>query len=461
MHDDHFLIIESAGSWVDGFDYNHWLPSHPYNSGPEGHSFTYVGINYYYFLMLKSFGIADPKVLMIFNRLLHAALSMIVVIYGIKITLKISTVQNAKIVGWLLALLWITPFLAVRNLVETASIPFLVLGVWLIIRESKKIDFLWAGMLIGLAVSFRYQIGVFALGIAAIYFFQQKWKAFLFFCSGVLILFIFTQGFIDYLIWKRPFAELEAYVTYNLNQGTEYLPNQNYLMYFLVLIGVMLVPLGFLLFAGFIKSWRKHMILFVPTVVFILFHTFYPNRQERFVLSILPFFIILGVIGFSLFKASVNRDKIWRFSWIAFWIINIPMLLVASVTYSKKSRVEAMYSIHNDGIKKEVIIMEGSGGGSVSMLPRFYSGEWQSVIYDRTSKEQPPIEVHEPAMVPDYIFFFEETNLEKRIAEYKTIFPDLKLVKKCNPSLIDQLLRYLNPKNSNEYIEVWKTNAQR
>ena len=29
MHDDHFLIVEASASWVDGFDYNHWLPWSP------------------------------------------------------------------------------------------------------------------------------------------------------------------------------------------------------------------------------------------------------------------------------------------------------------------------------------------------------------------------------------------------------------------------------------------------
>jgi hypothetical protein len=27
-HDDHFLVIEAAQSWVDGSDYNNWLPWH-------------------------------------------------------------------------------------------------------------------------------------------------------------------------------------------------------------------------------------------------------------------------------------------------------------------------------------------------------------------------------------------------------------------------------------------------
>jgi hypothetical protein len=31
MHDDHFLIIEASQSWVDGYDYNAWLPWTPGN----------------------------------------------------------------------------------------------------------------------------------------------------------------------------------------------------------------------------------------------------------------------------------------------------------------------------------------------------------------------------------------------------------------------------------------------
>lgn len=47
MHDDHYLVIEAAGSWVDGHDYNHWLPwTQTEVIKPEGHSFTYVGINF-------------------------------------------------------------------------------------------------------------------------------------------------------------------------------------------------------------------------------------------------------------------------------------------------------------------------------------------------------------------------------------------------------------------------------
>lgn len=456
MHDDHFLIIESSSSWANGFDYNHWLPWSEGNEGPEAHSFTYVGLNFIYFYVMKFLGIVDPKVLMFFNRFLHALLSMLVVIYGIKITEKLANVKQAKIVGWILAALWIIPFLSVRNLVETAAIPFLIWGVWVLIREKNSRDFLWAGLIIGFAVSFRYQIGVFAIGIAAIYFFRAQWKAFIFFCSGVLILFILTQGLVDYLIWGYPFAELWAYVTYNMNEGTGYLPNTNYFMYFYVLIGVFFVPFGFLMLFGFFKSWKKYTILFVPTLIFILFHTFYPNRQERFILTILPLFIILGVLGYDLLNESRRKLSIWRFSWIAFWMLNIPFLLFATTMYSKKSRVEAMYSIHDNGMKNEVILLEGSANQKVSMLPKFYSGDWSVATADRTDTLTSL--TRNDTLGYDYIFFFDELKLPERISDAKKVYPEMILVKKCDPSLLDKLLRALNPRNSNEYIEVWKTN---
>jgi hypothetical protein len=63
-----------------------------------------------------------------------------------------------------------------------------------------------------------------------------------------------------------------------------------------------------------------------------------------------------------------------------------------------------------------------------------------------------------PIMDYDYIFFFDEKDLTKRIQQYKQLYPNMKLEKKSYPSSLDVLLRELNPRNANEYIEVWKTN---
>ena len=175
MHDDHFLVIEASASWAHGYDYNHWLPWSPLSDGkPEGHSFTYVGLNYFYFVLMKAIGIVDPKVLMLINRLVHAAFSLLIVNFGFKITQKLGSRELAVKVGWILALLWVLPFLSVRNLVEIVCIPFMMWGVWLVLKGDLKRRFFYAGILLGVAVSIRYQVAVFALGMAIVFFFQKE-----------------------------------------------------------------------------------------------------------------------------------------------------------------------------------------------------------------------------------------------------------------------------------------------
>jgi hypothetical protein len=457
MHDDHFLIIEAASSWADGFDYNGWLPwSEGNRGGAEGHSFTYVGINYLYFALAKFIGLDNPMMLMVFNRILHAIGSILVVYFGIKITEKLSNRKNAVIVGWILSLLWVMPFLSVRNLVEMTSIPFLMWGVWLLVRNRKEIDFLYAGMLLGMAVSFRYQIGVFAVGLAAYYFFKFQWKPLFLFCGGVLLLFGATQGLVDFFIWGYPFAEFIAYFTYNVNEGVSYMINTNYFMYFYVLFGVLLLPLGIVALIGFFNSAGKQWLLFLPTILFILFHTAYPNRQERFILTVLPVVIILSIIGIDYLRKTTFWEKTWDFSWKVFWVLNIPLLLFFSFTSSKKSRIEAMYALYENNMEKERILIEASGDSKISMMPQFYSGGWQAQFTERDNAET-PLTVHE-GFVFDYIFFVGDDELKDRISDYRKLYPKMKLVKACEPSTIDKVLHTLNPRNSNEYIEVWKTN---
>ncbi len=456
MHDDHFLVIEAASSWADGYDYNDWLPWSKGNSHhPEGHSFTYVGLNYLFFVVVKFLGIVNPMTQMLLNRILHACLSIFIVYFGIKITERISTRKNAVTVGWILALLWIMPILSVRNLVETTAAPILLWSVWLAIRQKTKNDLLFAGLVMGLAVSFRYQIGVFAIGMAAYYLFKKQWKLLIPFCVGVLITFSITQGLVDFMIWGYPFAEVQGYITYNMNEGTGYMPNKNYFMYFYVLFGALLFPLGILAFFGFIKTYKTQLLLFLPTVVFLLFHTLYPNRQERFVLSILPFVIILAIIGINMLRTGVFWNRTWLFSWKAFWVLNVPLLIFLTFSSTKLSRVEAMYSLYDNGHEEEIILLEASGQEKTSMMPKFYAKSWHCAFISR----EEPTEIPEvkKGLVYDYIFFFGEDDLKNRIGQYKAMYPKMSLKKKCYPSPIDKLLRQMNPRNSNEYIEVWET----
>ena len=455
MFDDHFLIIEASASWANGYDYNNWLPWSTGNTGETaGHNFSYVGINYLFFVVFKFLGIVDPKVLMIFNRLFHALASLLLIYFGFKITEHLSNRKNAVTVGWILALLWLLPFMSVRNLVEMACIPFLMWGIWVLLDSKAKYAAIWAGMLVGIAVSFRYQVGVYSAGVALYYLLKKEYRLMLFFFIGNVATFTILQGGIDFFIWGVPFKEFLGYVNYNMHEGTEYLPNHNYFMYLYVLFGVMLFPFGLLVGFGFFRSARNQWFLFLPTFLFILFHTFYPNRQERFILTVLPLFIILGVIGYQSLIENKTANKLWKFSYRFFWVLNIPLLFLLSFTSSKISRINAMYALYGNSKPNPHILLEASGKANTSMMTKFYSNTWYATFAER--KERADTLLNQENF--DYIFFFGDEDLNQRLTFYKKRYPNLHLQQACEPSFVDKIAKKLNPRNVNEYIEVWKTN---
>ena len=126
--DDHFLIIEASQSWVDGYDYNKWLPATEGNNGPTGHNLFYTGLHFLLFKLFRSMGFIDPQGKMYVIRLFHAALSMLVVILGFRMADHLGDKKAARLAGLLLAVLWIFPFISVRNLVEFTCVPFLLWG---------------------------------------------------------------------------------------------------------------------------------------------------------------------------------------------------------------------------------------------------------------------------------------------------------------------------------------------
>ena len=128
-HDDHFLVIEAAQSWVAGADYNAWLPWNQHGiPHPTGHMLVYPGLH---FLLLRSWdwlGFDDPALKMVLVRVLHAAWSLITVRVGYRIIRRLAGAQAALHGGLWLALFWFAPFLSVRNLVEMVSAPLVLLA---------------------------------------------------------------------------------------------------------------------------------------------------------------------------------------------------------------------------------------------------------------------------------------------------------------------------------------------
>jgi hypothetical protein len=465
MLDDHFLVIEASQSWVDGTDYNNWLPSSGAKT-PDGHSYLYSGIHFVLFTIIKFFGINNPQYKMYIIRLLHAFFSLITVACGFKIADKLSGKQAARFTGILLALFWFMPWLSVRNLVEITCIPFMMWGSWTYVRALKEKQSIWqylnSGLIIGLAVDIRFQVVFFVIGFGFGMLLLKQWKEAFLWSIGVIFSFCLIQFFVDLSIWGYPFAEFIEYVKYNMDNAYNYVMNPWY-SYLLLVLGILLPPLSFILFFGFLRSYKFQWALFAGTLLFFLFHSYFPNKQERFILPVVPMIITLGAVGWVEFY---NKSKFWlkhkgvmKTFLIIFWSINLFLLPFVSAMYSKKSRVESMtYLSKYPNLK--CIMLEDIYKDQPDMPPLFYTGQWPIVF--NVAKNSPLDSIQKkllrwgPTWNPRFVLFFDDKDIGPRVDSIKKVVPNLEYETTVKPSFIDDVMFRLNPRNTNQTIVIYR-----
>lgn len=461
MHDDHFVIIETAQDWVNGT--NNW-----FERGDEIlRNILYPGINYLWFYFSDNFlGLTDPQFKMFIVRLFHALFSLLIVSFSYKITLILSDKKNARQVAIILALFWPLAFLSVRNLVEVVCIPPILAGFYYILKskETKNIVkyFFVAGIMVGLSMTIRYQMAIYIFGIILVLLSQKSWKSVLWFALGGLVITSITMGIIEYLAWGVPFNSLYNFITYNLANEYNYV-TQPWYNYLLLILGIFVPPISLFLFTGFIRSYKKYALLFWPSLMFLIFHSYFANKQERFIIPILPFIVILGVIGWNEYvKTSTfwnKKKKLLKYLWNWFWIINTILLMLFTFTYGKKNRVESLYYLS----KKDNInsIIWGNNNGDLVYLPKFYLGKQIPTFLLPSSKPLKKLEseiINKNVEFPQYIILLGEDNQEKRLNEFEVFFnKKLVLETVIEPSLIDYLLHKMNPRhNVNQLSNIYR-----
>jgi hypothetical protein len=461
MHDDHFLIIESSAGWVDGYDYNYWLPWSKGNHGPSGHSFFYPGIHYLLFSGMKALGMEDPQSKMLLIRILHAFFSLLIVWLGIRLAERLADSRSAVMTGWILALLAFLPNFSVRNLVEMVCIPPLMGAVWYLLRfESERLMkwALWSGVLLGIAAGIRYQAAVFGAGLGLYLLMMRQWLGAILLAAGFAGAFFLTQ-ISDLVIWKKPFAEFGEYVRYNLVSGGEYIVLPWY-TYLLTIAGALIPPFGLFLIAGFLRNWRKHLIVFLPVVLFVLIHSLIGNKQERFILPALPFMILSGSAWCVSFMERTDAwARVFRASRAFFWVINTAALAVLTFSYGKKARVEAMYFLYQNEIKTPAVI-EYSFRDEIRYPPQFYSGSWEGVYAVDSgvnlSGMREQMMRRPEGNRPEVVLFYEDRELESRIRRFSDVFGPLSYLETIEPSWFDVMLHRINPNNRLEVVRIYR-----
>jgi len=482
MHDDHFLTIEPAASWADGKNFNDWLPGiGNEREHPEPISFFYLGHLYLFFKVFQFINMEHPGHQMLLIRILHALYSVLSVYLVYRITQKLSDKRNAITAGWLMAAIAILPNFSVRNLVEMVCMPPLLAGIYWIVKnyDVKELSrstvrihsgiILGAGFIMGLAVGIRYQTGIFVAVTGVMIAYHSGIKNFMLFGITSAAAFSFTQAD-DIMLWGgQPFQHLLGYFQYNQQNAMNY-PGSDlaYLSFISIFI---LPPVSLLLLFGFFRSYKKYALIFFPTISFLIFHIIFPNKQERFILPALPFFVILGTIGWKEFLEEKITSSVWHkinsYSWKFFWVFNLAAMIVFSFTYSKKSRVEAMIFLYERG-NCDNFVLEYTHKEKAAMLPEFYTGIWDNYYYWNNTTETTSIiknfkevedvqkgSVHEMD-TPNYYVFYDSEKLDERVKKIKDIFPSLTHCAHIEAGWFDKMLHRLNPLNGLEEFYIYE-----
>jgi hypothetical protein len=455
MSDDHFEVLEIARNWLDGEKIDRLNPS--------AHGVIYPGLHYLLFLGFKKAGAYLPDMIMYVVRFLHAAFSLITVYFGYRIVLLRSDKKVAAEAGLLLAILWVFPFMSVRNLIEMVCVPFVVMGFYFGLRSEdtgKSAMALLSGMLLGLACVFRFQTCLFAGGMGAVYLFhRQLWSAVLFGISFAASAFA-LQGTSDWIVYGRPLITFIHNYTYNATHAYSYITLPWY-TYIFTIMGALIPPTSFLLMYGFLRTWKRVDLLFWPTLLFLVFHSSFPNKQERFILPALPMMIILGVIGW---RECAAQSPFWKGHsrlhaglWRWFWCVNILLLLVVSTTYSKRARVETMNYLHGTNDLKAILLE--SSDASLPLPPVFYLDKNVPFYYltGTTTVDSLRRAIENQGVAPNYIVMVNRKHFEERKERLRALFPKLEFCADIQPSFIDRVLYFLNPRhNANEQCTIFR-----
>ena len=473
MHDDHFLVVETGASWAVGEDYNNWLPSAQLAKGidpptPHQANLAYPGIVSGFFRMAHSLGMTHPATQMWWLRLLHGLLSLTIVVLAFRIAEKLGGRTPAIWTGLALAAFGLFPLLSVRQLVEVVCIPPLLWATWMVVRTDavKRHWRIWAmaGVGIGVATALRYQCGVFGFGwIAAIALTEKSIKRAVTNSAilGVSALVTFSLGQIqDWFIWGEPFAQLKAYIAYNTTHSGEY-PQGFWHQYVWVVLGLLIPPFSLAWTFGAVREWKRLALVVLPAFAFFLFHSYFPNKQERFILPAIPFIIVAGSIGWQRFEQT---SKFWtRHTRLrtGLVVMGTTLSLMTGIALCfiqpKKSRVDAMTALYERGDLENFLLIHTDGG---AMPPQFYSGSWEKYW---TSDLQTDAKNHLQVMCnsnryvfPNYLVFSGDQHLGEGVERYQQVYPEMEYVQQVPPSRWDRLLAWLNPHNRVERFLIYR-----
>jgi len=488
---DHYVYVEGAQHLLNGDlsiqqivdeDNGQAFISH-------GHSLIYLYINAAILGACELANIFDPKSKMLVLRLLHALISILTIYYCYRITYRLANRKAALAIGILTSSLWFIPYMSVRTLPENMAAILLLAAIYRLAKTRQQTykfaDDIFTGFLMGISVTFCYNLVLLILGAAISFLLRSGIKRALLLLFGAAISLLALEGLADTLILGTPFYILGEYI-HSIIMGSNAIsgPRSIY-MYISILVMIIPLPWGIAGVFGYVRSWKHCFILFFPVTFYLAVSYLLPNKEEKFMLAILPIFLILCVSGWFRYMAEsrfwTTRPSLRKWSGISFFMVNIPMLILTSIAYVRKPQVEAMCHLSRERNEITSLIVENSQSHGCKSLPQFYLGKDVEVYILNLQDEEPDRSItyssvstsatsrehhiyteryfHNPLIkeLPQYVIFCGDHNMPERLARMREIFPQLSYETSFTPSLADIIIEMFNHSNSNTVLHVYRT----
>lgn len=454
--DDHYETVEVAYQWLrtgalDGDGSLTWKnhPTEEISRFPL-YAMTLYGIMRAY----HAIGVESLDTIMYGIRAFHAILSLLTVVgmFGI-VWLTTRSSRWGMIGGLVGGLHFALPYLGVRTLIEVVSGDvwlMALLAVYLYETDRRDRWLVVAGLLTGLAWMVRFQIAAAVIPLPLIFWWQYRsWRPVVAFLAGGALM-VAVTAVVDWSLIGIPLGTFFNHLAQGFKEGELYRTPR--LLYPLLLAGLAVPPLSVAALVWMTKRafWSKHLVLIWSSIVFVLLHTLVSNRQERFILPILPAFLTLVVlaIAFRWERATLERKEIAGWRWLV-WpslAINLLLLAVLTCTYSRKGVVEPLVLIEREQREASVLLVSPEQSrifpfayGGFAPIRRQYIQSWSDLpIVSRylTSRDSLDFVVVYPP---------EEEDIPRYRDSLERHFGPLRNWGRVEPSLLDLTLHRLNP----------------
>jgi hypothetical protein len=427
--------------------------------------------NFFVYSLLKLGSLLGMNYLdqmMYVQRTVHALLSLILVIFVYKYLKEESNENTALIGSLMMSAFFIMPYLSVRNLIEMVSaeamLPSLYYAHMGIKRENR--DYLIiSGLLGGLAWMVRPQTLMAVIPIIPILWFSVKsFRKSLYFILGLILVVIFS-GFLDLLTVGKFLGTTIKYISANMSTRP-WLPGPWY-KYILLLLGIFIFPFSLLFFGSFFqkKLISKNKIIFWGFLLFLVGHSLYRSKEERFMIPIIPLAIILGCLGlYYLYQKRcwyLQMPALRKGLWIYFGAVNLILLIPFTINYSHKGRVEPLIYLSR---QKDVSSIIFDSTERNFLIPYEYLGK-NSPPYAKINRYS---QLDSPSLQnPNYIVLFADKNYQEHLDSLRNHFSRLEIKSHSAPSVVDYILHGVNPKfnHTNEAYVLkgygWNENHQK